>query len=138
MAIVAIVAIVVVVVCWERSYNYRFKGINSMSSTSIRIKDNVYSLLETNSKGFETISDTIERSVAALETLEAIDMIKRNVEFAINRLDEGYPKECNLLVHYSPSSLEYAVTLIQGLFVNFDIEYEIRSNVFTFKVERKN
>lgn len=62
---------------------------------------------------------------------------KRQVEFAIQRLDEGYPKECSLLVHYSPSSLEYTVKLIQEIFVNFDIRYEIKPNAFTFNIKEK-
>ena len=108
-------------------------------STSIRIQDNAYSRLENNAKGYESVSDTIDRAVSCLEFCDAFEMISHQVESSISTLnDEGITRKKVLLVHFQKLTLEKVMLLIKRLHPNNNITYEIEINALTLLVEEKS
>ena len=109
-----------------------------MSTTSIRIKDDVYSRLEMNAKGYESVSDTISRAIKSLEEREAFDMIDNQVAESIQRLsEEGSDKERVLLMHYQKEAIQLAMDLVVRLYPEYRIEYEIKVNACSVKVTKR-
>lgn len=105
-------------------------------ATSIRIKDDVFSLLEINAKGYESVSDTIKRSVFSLEVLEALDMASRQTELSILTLkEEGLTRNKTILMHYQPEAIEQAMDLVKKLYPDYVINYKIETNVLNLLVE---
>ncbi|MCG3740669.1 hypothetical protein [Vibrio cincinnatiensis] len=108
-------------------------------STPIRIKDNVYSRLEINAKGYESVSDTIHRAVHALEVLEAFDMMHRQVASSIEVLDnEGIEKEKTLLVHYDDNAKNQAIEMINNIDFGHDVTLESGVNYIKLNVSRSD
>lgn len=109
-----------------------------MSTTSIRIKDNVYSRLELNAKGYETVSDTISRANQCLEKDEAFNMLDRQVALSIDTLvTEGVTRDKNILMHYHTDAIQSAMDLILRLYPAYQINYEIKNNVCCIEVTSK-
>lgn len=109
-----------------------------MSTTSIRIKDDVYSRLEMNAKGYESVSDTISRANKSLEMLEAIEMLDNQIAASIQKLnEEGADKERVLLMHYQKESIQSAMDLVIRLYPKYEIEYEIKTNACSVRVSQK-
>lgn len=111
------------------------KGFNM--STPIRIKDDVYSRLEINAKGYESVSDTIKRSIYALEVLEAVEMVCRQVDSSIDILkNENLEKEKTLLVHYSEDAIVKAMDVVVKIYANYTITYQSDVNFIKILVSR--
>ncbi|TKE99247.1 hypothetical protein FCV44_06145 [Vibrio kanaloae] len=106
-------------------------------STPVRIKDDVYSRLEINAKGYESVSDTIHRAVNALEVLEAFNMVYKQVASSIDVLrSEGVEREKTLLVHYTDCAKNQAIEMINSIDFGFNIELESGVNSIKIKVLR--
>lgn len=105
-------------------------------SASIRIKDDVYKLLESNAKGFESVSDTISRSVHSLEVLEAFNMICRQVESSLDILKvENVKKEKTILVHYNDEAKLEAIEMAKKLFKEHEIDFNYDVNYIKILVK---
>ncbi|EGR4136954.1 hypothetical protein VCSRO150_3588 [Vibrio cholerae] len=106
-------------------------------STPVRIKDNVYSRLEINAKGYESVSDTIHRALDALEVLEAFNMMFRQIASSIEVLrSEGIEREKTLLVHYDDSAKNQAIEMINNIDFGFDVALESGANYIKLTVSR--
>lgn len=109
-----------------------------MSTTSIRIKDSVYSRLELNAKGYESVSDTISRANFSLEKDEALSMLDRLVDCCVEDLKvDGVSKEKHILMHYQREAIQSAVDLLYRLYPDYKIECEVESNECLVKVMLK-
>lgn len=107
-------------------------------STSIRIKDDVYSRLEMNVKGYESVSDTIARATFDLEVCESLEMISRLIKSSIRDLsDGGIAREKAMLVHYKKEALEKAMSLAMRLYSDHQITYRIEVNGLLLLVENQ-
>ena len=107
-------------------------------STSIRIKDDVYSRLEINVKGYESVSDTIARATFHLEVCESLEMISRLIESSIQYLSDGdIAPEKAMLVHYKEEALEKAMSLAMRLYPDHQITYKIKVNSLSLLVVEK-
>lgn len=105
-----------------------------MPTTSVRIKDSVYSRLELNAKGYESVSDTINRANFNLEKNEALEMLDNQVK----RLsEEGVTKEINILMHYQKEAIQSAMDLVIRLYPDYNIDYEIKINVCSISVIKR-
>jgi predicted CopG family antitoxin len=108
-------------------------------STSIRIQDDVYSCLEANTKGYESVSDTVNRSVSCLEQCEAFEMIDRQIELSIIMLnDEGIVREKVILMHYQKEAIEKAMLIVERLYPKYSIKYNIEINALYLFVEESS
>mgnify|MGYP000026458024 CR=1 FL=1 len=108
-------------------------------STPVRIKDNVYSRLEINAKGYESVSDTIHRAVNALEVLEAFNMMRGQVASSIEVLrSEGIERKKTLLVHYDECAKNQAIELINNIDFGFDVALESGENYIKLTVSRSD
>jgi predicted CopG family antitoxin len=108
-------------------------------STSIRIQDETYSRLENNSKGYESVSETISRAVFSLEVCESLEMISSSIESSIRMLiDEDISREKVILLHYQKEAIEKAMLLAKRLYPNYVITYEIEINSLTFLIEKES
>lgn len=109
-----------------------------MSTTSVRIKDSVYSRLELNAKGYESVSDTINRANFSLEKNEALDMLDSQVALSIKRLnEEGVTKDINILMHYQKEAVQSAMDLITRLYPEYNIDCEIKINMCSISVSKR-
>jgi len=114
-----------------------FRGF--MSTTSVRIKDNVYSRLELNAEGYESVSDTIGRANLSLEKDKALDMLDRQVALSVTDLTtEGITKEKAIPMHYSRDAIQSAMDLVLRLYPNYKIDYEIKTNMCCINVMNKD
>ncbi len=103
-------------------------------ATSVRIKDDVYSLLETNAKGYESVSDTIGRALFALEALEAQDMILDVIKSRIEAIKNGDEfREIVLLVHFQKEAVERAMKAMKFFFPSYTVKYVFDEN--SLKIE---
>lgn len=103
-------------------------------ATSVRIKDDVYSLLETNAKGYESVSDTIGRALFALEALEAQDMILDVIKSRIEAIKNGDEfREIVLLVHFQKEAVERAMEAMKFFFPSYTVKYVFDEN--SLKIE---
>lgn len=108
-----------------------------MSTTSVRIKDSVYSRLEMNAKGYEPVSDTINRANLSLEKNEALDLLDNQVALSIHSLnEEGITKERHIVMHYQKEAITSAMDLIVRLYPEYKIEYEAQANMCCINVTR--
>lgn len=103
-------------------------------ATSVRIKDDVYSLLETNAKGYESVSDTIGRALFALEALEAQDMIVDVIKSRIEAIKNGDEfREIVLLVHFQKEAVDRAMKAMKFFFPSYTVKYVFDEN--SLKIE---
>ncbi|WP_157664740.1 hypothetical protein [Vibrio campbellii] len=103
-------------------------------ATSVRIKDDVYSLLEINAKGYESVSDTIGRALFALEVQEAQDMIVDVIKSRIEGIQNGDEfREVVLLVHFQSEAIDQAMKAMKFFFPSYTIKYTCDVN--SLKIE---
>lgn len=106
-----------------------------MSTTSIRIKDSVYSRLELNAKGYESVSDTINRANLSLEKDEAFSMLDEQVACSVRDLAAGgVAKEKTLLMHHQREAIQSAMDIVLRIYHDYKVNYEITNNVCCIKV----
>jgi predicted CopG family antitoxin len=101
-----------------------------MSTSSIRIKNDVYSRLELNAKGYESVSDTINRANACLEMVEALGMLDRQVAFSVQDLiEDNITKERTILMHFKEEAITSAMDIVVRLYPEYHVKYEIKVNM---------
>lgn len=109
-------------------------------STPVRIKDDVYSRLELNAKGYESVSETISRSIDSLEAIEFFNMVCSQVESSIDTLRaEGKvaTREKVLLVHYKTETIEKVMTVVEKIYDKYQVSYTPDINQVRLLVELK-
>jgi hypothetical protein len=106
-----------------------------MSTTSIRINDQVYARLELNAKGYESVSDTIDRANKSLETLEMLEMLDTQVACCIKDFIESkITRERVILTHHKPDAIQSAMNIIDRIYYDFHVHCEINTNMVRISV----
>lgn len=103
-------------------------------STSIRIKDTVYKDLELNTKGFQSVSDTIEMTINSHEILETIKIVEGSITSSEERIKECGSIEKNILLHYKKDNVDDAMKIIKRMFFGYKISHHIEPNCLTVSI----
>ncbi|MEJ2765197.1 helix-turn-helix transcriptional regulator [Photobacterium sp. MCCC 1A19761] len=105
---------------------------------SIEIKDDVYSRLESNTKGFQTPSDTIGMTIYSHEVLSVIKMVTASIESSEEVIQECGFREKNILFHYSSDVIDEAMLFVLKMFPNYTINYNCTPNALNLNIENRS
>lgn len=106
-------------------------------SKVLRLKDDVFSRLEINAKGFESPSDVVKRMIDCYEELETIQFVAECILSAEDFISETGKREKNILIHHPAEAIDRAMKFIYSVFPDYEIEYSYQRPALRLKIQAK-
>lgn len=94
-------------------------------SEVLRMSAGVYSKLEANVTGSESLSDVIERLIKSQEEIEVIKLVALSVISAASIIKETGERKKTVLLHQPAEVIERAMRFVVEIFPQYKITYEL-------------